>query len=110
MNNCLYSPSYTPMALTARKLETEYAKALAHAQFWARSVHTLDGVVAWSGPLSADADQRVGFEAFVKAALAASASKVVARVVGCTKCKGTGFLPQFAHVDGGVCYRCGGGR
>ena len=98
------------MPLAARKLETEYAKALEDAQFWARSVMRLDGNACWSGPLSADADERVACEAFVKAVTAASATKAAARVAGCKRCKGTGFLPHFAHVDGGVCYRCGGAR
>jgi len=26
----------------------------------------------------------------------------------CTRCGGTGDLPQFRHIDGGVCYECDG--
>lgn len=26
----------------------------------------------------------------------------------CPRCGGTGFVPQFRHVDGGRCYECGG--
>ena len=26
----------------------------------------------------------------------------------CETCKGTGHLPHFAHVDGGICYTCDG--
>ena len=25
---------------------------------------------------------------------------------GCKRCGGTGFLPQFRHVDGGACFEC----
>jgi hypothetical protein len=28
----------------------------------------------------------------------------------CKKCKGTGFLSQFAHVDFGRCWSCGSGN
>ena len=28
---------------------------------------------------------------------------------GCPKCGGSGYLPQFSHVAGGVCFLCGGG-
>ena len=28
----------------------------------------------------------------------------------CTRCGGTGYLPQFSHVAGGVCFLCGGSR
>jgi hypothetical protein len=26
----------------------------------------------------------------------------------CTKCNGTGYLPQYAHIQGGVCFECEG--
>ncbi len=26
----------------------------------------------------------------------------------CSKCRGSGKLPKFAHVDGGKCYQCNG--
>jgi len=28
---------------------------------------------------------------------------------GCPRCGGSGYLPQFSHVAGGVCFLCGGG-
>ncbi len=28
---------------------------------------------------------------------------------GCPRCGGGGYLPQFSHVEGGVCFLCGGG-
>jgi len=28
----------------------------------------------------------------------------------CPRCGGTGYLPQFSHVAGGVCFLCGGSR
>ena len=28
--------------------------------------------------------------------------------VGCSRCGGSGYLPQFSHVAGGVCFACGG--
>lgn len=28
--------------------------------------------------------------------------------VECIKCNGTGTLPTFRHIEGGVCFRCGG--
>jgi hypothetical protein len=27
---------------------------------------------------------------------------------GCSRCGGSGYLPQYSHVEGGVCFRCGG--
>lgn len=32
----------------------------------------------------------------------------VAATGGCPRCGGTGYLPAFSHVSGGVCFRCGG--
>ena len=29
--------------------------------------------------------------------------------VGCYRCGGSGYLPQFSHYAGGVCFACGGG-
>jgi hypothetical protein len=26
----------------------------------------------------------------------------------CTRCNGTGYLPQFKHIEGGVCFKCRG--
>jgi uncharacterized phage protein len=26
----------------------------------------------------------------------------------CPRCAGTGYVPQYAHIDGGRCYECGG--
>ncbi len=26
----------------------------------------------------------------------------------CPRCSGRGYLPQYKHVQGGVCFRCGG--
>jgi len=26
--------------------------------------------------------------------------------VGCKRCGGSGFLPQYRHVDGGACFEC----
>jgi DnaJ-class molecular chaperone len=28
----------------------------------------------------------------------------------CIRCNGTGYLPQFMHVEAGVCFRCRGKR
>ncbi|NMA54307.1 MAG: hypothetical protein GX952_00065 [Firmicutes bacterium] len=28
--------------------------------------------------------------------------------MACVRCGGTGYLAQYAHVQGGVCFRCGG--
>ena len=29
---------------------------------------------------------------------------------GCSKCGGSGYLPQYSHHCSGVCFRCSGGR
>lgn len=29
------------------------------------------------------------------------------RSIPCTKCSGTGRIPQFSHRNGGECFRCG---
>lgn len=26
----------------------------------------------------------------------------------CSRCSGSGYLPEFSHVEGGVCFRCRG--
>lgn len=28
----------------------------------------------------------------------------------CTRCNGTGRLPQFNHIEGGICFKCRGIR
>lgn len=28
--------------------------------------------------------------------------------VPCYRCGGTGYLPEFKHVEGGICFRCRG--
>lgn len=29
---------------------------------------------------------------------------------GCPRCGGSGYLPEYSHVEGGVCFLCGGGE
>ncbi|MBB4035915.1 5-methylcytosine-specific restriction endonuclease McrA [Dysgonomonas hofstadii] len=29
-------------------------------------------------------------------------------VIPCNKCQGEGWLPQYSHIEGGICFRCGG--
>lgn len=31
-------------------------------------------------------------------------------LVSCNRCNGTGFIPEYSHVQGGVCFECHGNR
>jgi hypothetical protein len=37
------------------------------------------------------------------------AARGFAETSGCPRCGGSGYLPEFSHVQGGVCFLCGGG-
>jgi len=28
----------------------------------------------------------------------------------CSRCSGTGHLPQYKHVEGGICFKCRGNK
>lgn len=30
--------------------------------------------------------------------------------VTCSRCNGTGYLSQYAHVEGGICFKCRGAK
>lgn len=36
--------------------------------------------------------------------------KSLTKSVPCDRCGGTGHLPQFNHVEGGICFKCRGGK
>ena len=30
--------------------------------------------------------------------------------VACPRCGGTGYLPQYSHIEGGICFKCRGNK
>ena len=32
----------------------------------------------------------------------------VPKQIGCSRCSGSGRLPQYNHIEGGICFKCRG--
>jgi hypothetical protein len=39
-----------------------------------------------------------------------STGELLAEISPCSRCHGSGYFPEFSHVEGGVCFRCRGDR
>jgi hypothetical protein len=39
-----------------------------------------------------------------------STGDLLAEISPCMRCNGSGYLPQYSHVQGGICFNCNGAR
>ena len=37
-----------------------------------------------------------------------SNKRLISNLIRCDRCGGSGYLPQFSHVEHGICFKCGG--
>ncbi len=35
-------------------------------------------------------------------------SRLISKNIICNRCSGTGVLPQFRHIEAGICFKCRG--
>ena len=37
-----------------------------------------------------------------------SNKRLISNLIICDRCSGSGYLPQYSHVEHGICFKCGG--